>query len=116
MDALVAGVPGLARAAQLQAEQIHRFREEWAARGWDREPRVSVSRSIFALVDDRDRAYFGRRPDDDQVEVAQLGVTHGRHQHVETFARLPGADEEDIRSPADTESDASRRCVRSLIQ
>ena len=25
-----------------------------------REPRVSVSRSIFALVDDRDRAYFGR--------------------------------------------------------
>src|SRR6185503_7465180 len=28
--------------------------------GHDREPRVSVSRSIFALVDDRDRAYFGR--------------------------------------------------------
>jgi hypothetical protein len=23
-------------------------------------PRISVSRSIFALVDDRDRAYFGR--------------------------------------------------------
>ena len=33
-----------------------------------REPRVSVSRSIFALVDDRDRAYFGRDArDQDQV-------------------------------------------------
>src|ERR1700720_1633335 len=33
-----------------------------------REPRVSVSRSIFALMDDRDRGYFGRgREDDDQI-------------------------------------------------
>src|SRR5262249_54052904 len=31
----------------------------WKAAGHSREPRVSVSRSIFALVDDRDRAYFG---------------------------------------------------------
>jgi alkanesulfonate monooxygenase SsuD/methylene tetrahydromethanopterin reductase-like flavin-dependent oxidoreductase (luciferase family) len=29
------------------------------AAGHPREPRVSVSRSIFALVDERDRAYFG---------------------------------------------------------
>ena len=34
----------------------------------EREPRVSVSRSIFALVDDRDRAYFGRDArDQDQI-------------------------------------------------
>jgi len=45
---------------ELQAEQIRLFREAWAAAGHEREPRVSVSRSIFALVDDRDRAYFGR--------------------------------------------------------
>lgn len=33
-----------------------------------REPRVSVSRSIFALMDDRDRAYFGRSGDSqDQI-------------------------------------------------
>jgi hypothetical protein len=33
-----------------------------------REPRVSVSRSIFALVDDRDRGYFGNgREESDQV-------------------------------------------------
>ena len=28
---------------------------------------MSVSRSIFALVDDRDRAYFGRGNDDDDT-------------------------------------------------
>ncbi|WP_421917243.1 LLM class flavin-dependent oxidoreductase [Mesorhizobium sp.] len=43
-----------------QAEQIRIYREAWKAAGHERQPRVSVSRSIFALVDDRDRAYFGR--------------------------------------------------------
>src|SRR6187397_1569099 len=43
-----------------QAEQIRIFREAWKEAGHARQPRVSVSRSIFALVDDRDRAYFGR--------------------------------------------------------
>jgi len=42
-----------------QAEQIRLFRDAWKEAGHTREPRVSVSRSIFALVDDRDRAYFG---------------------------------------------------------
>ena len=53
---------------QAQAEQIRVFREAWAAAGHDWEPRVSVSRSIFALVDDRDHAYFGGRGEEsDQV-------------------------------------------------
>jgi alkanesulfonate monooxygenase SsuD/methylene tetrahydromethanopterin reductase-like flavin-dependent oxidoreductase (luciferase family) len=43
-----------------QAEQIRIYREAWKAAGHAHEPRVSVSRSIFALVDDRDRTYFGR--------------------------------------------------------
>jgi alkanesulfonate monooxygenase SsuD/methylene tetrahydromethanopterin reductase-like flavin-dependent oxidoreductase (luciferase family) len=43
-----------------QAAQIRAFRAAWKAAGHTREPRVSVSRSIFALVDERDRAYFGR--------------------------------------------------------
>jgi alkanesulfonate monooxygenase SsuD/methylene tetrahydromethanopterin reductase-like flavin-dependent oxidoreductase (luciferase family) len=43
-----------------QAKQIRAFREAWKAAGHARQPRVSVSRSIFALMDDRDRAYFGR--------------------------------------------------------
>ncbi|WP_028745746.1 LLM class flavin-dependent oxidoreductase [Rhizobium mesoamericanum] len=43
-----------------QAAQIRAYREAWKDAGHSRTPRVSVSRSIFALVDDRDRAYFGR--------------------------------------------------------
>ncbi|WP_323041725.1 LLM class flavin-dependent oxidoreductase [Gemmobacter sp.] len=43
-----------------QAKQIRKYREAWQAAGHARTPRVSVSRSIFALVNDRDRAYFGR--------------------------------------------------------
>jgi alkanesulfonate monooxygenase SsuD/methylene tetrahydromethanopterin reductase-like flavin-dependent oxidoreductase (luciferase family) len=51
-----------------QAAQIRAFRDAWKAAGHAREPRVSVSRSIFALADDRDRAYFGRgRDDEDQI-------------------------------------------------
>jgi alkanesulfonate monooxygenase SsuD/methylene tetrahydromethanopterin reductase-like flavin-dependent oxidoreductase (luciferase family) len=44
---------------RLQAEQIERFRTAWKAAGHPREPRVSVSRSIFPVVNDLDRAYFG---------------------------------------------------------
>ncbi len=51
-----------------QAEQIRAFREAWKVAGHTREPRVSVSRSIFALVDDRDRAYFGHENEsEDQI-------------------------------------------------
>jgi alkanesulfonate monooxygenase SsuD/methylene tetrahydromethanopterin reductase-like flavin-dependent oxidoreductase (luciferase family) len=50
---------------ELQAEQIRLFREAWKEAGHQREPRVSVSRSIFALVNDQDRAYFGRGSDSD---------------------------------------------------
>ena len=51
-----------------QRKQIDAYREAWKDAGHRREPRVSVSRSIFALVDDRDRAYFGRDARDrDQV-------------------------------------------------
>jgi alkanesulfonate monooxygenase SsuD/methylene tetrahydromethanopterin reductase-like flavin-dependent oxidoreductase (luciferase family) len=43
-----------------QAKQIRAFRAAWKEAGHTRTPRVSVSRSIFALVDDRDRTYFGQ--------------------------------------------------------
>ncbi|MGB6133362.1 MAG: LLM class flavin-dependent oxidoreductase [Acidobacteriaceae bacterium] len=43
-----------------QAAQIRAFRTAWKEAGYTRTPRVSVSRSIFALLDDRDRAWFGR--------------------------------------------------------
>jgi alkanesulfonate monooxygenase SsuD/methylene tetrahydromethanopterin reductase-like flavin-dependent oxidoreductase (luciferase family) len=60
---------------QLQAEQIQRFRDAWTAAGHEREPRVSVSRSIFPVVDDRDRAYFGHEAgSQDQVGYLEGGA------------------------------------------
>ena len=51
-----------------QAAQIRAYRAAWKEAGHAREPRVSVSRSIFALMDNRDRTYFGHgREDDDQI-------------------------------------------------
>jgi alkanesulfonate monooxygenase SsuD/methylene tetrahydromethanopterin reductase-like flavin-dependent oxidoreductase (luciferase family) len=55
-----------------QAGQIRKFRAAWKAAGHTREPRVSVSRSIFAMVDDRDRAYFGRGGDGEDT-IGLLG-------------------------------------------
>jgi len=71
---------------ELQADQIRIFREAWAAAGHEREPRVSVSRSIFALVDDTDRAYFGRgNQDQDHVGYidAQTKAIFGRSYAAE---------------------------------
>lgn len=53
-----------------QAEQIRAYREAWKKAGHEREPRVSVSRSIFALVNDLDRMYFGERSEaHDQIGI-----------------------------------------------
>jgi alkanesulfonate monooxygenase SsuD/methylene tetrahydromethanopterin reductase-like flavin-dependent oxidoreductase (luciferase family) len=43
-----------------QAAQIRAFQAAWKEAGHACTPRISVSRSIFPLIDDRDRAYFGR--------------------------------------------------------
>jgi alkanesulfonate monooxygenase SsuD/methylene tetrahydromethanopterin reductase-like flavin-dependent oxidoreductase (luciferase family) len=56
---------------ELQAEQIARFRAAWTEAGWEREPRVSVSRSVMPVVTDLDRQYFGKRSDDDQVGILE---------------------------------------------
>lgn len=60
---------------ELQAEQIALYRSAWAAAGWDREPRVSVSRSILPIVDDETRHYFGLRAQADGGD--QLGMLDG---------------------------------------
>ena len=61
-----------------QAEQIRVFKAAWAAAGHARSPRVSVSRSIFALVDDRDRMYFGRNG----AEGDQVGFLGGSERAI----------------------------------
>jgi len=50
-----------------QAKQIRAYRARWKEMGHARTPRVSVSRSIFALMNDTDRMYFGRGKERDQV-------------------------------------------------
>jgi alkanesulfonate monooxygenase SsuD/methylene tetrahydromethanopterin reductase-like flavin-dependent oxidoreductase (luciferase family) len=50
-----------------QCKQIEAYREAWREAGHPYEPRVSVSRSIFTLVDDRDRAYFGHGGDSEDT-------------------------------------------------
>ena len=52
---------------QLQAEQIELFREAWTKAGHDREPRVSVSRSVMPITSDLDRRLFGADANEDQV-------------------------------------------------
>ena len=60
---------------QLQAEQIRRFRDAWKAAGHRREPRVSVSRSIFPIVSDVDRVYFGQETGgQDHVGYLDTGI------------------------------------------
>jgi alkanesulfonate monooxygenase SsuD/methylene tetrahydromethanopterin reductase-like flavin-dependent oxidoreductase (luciferase family) len=60
---------------ELQAEQIAIYRDAWKEAGWERTPRVSVSRSIIPITSDADRHYFGVRA---QVEGAdQVGHLDG---------------------------------------
>jgi alkanesulfonate monooxygenase SsuD/methylene tetrahydromethanopterin reductase-like flavin-dependent oxidoreductase (luciferase family) len=72
-----------------QAEQIRIYREAWKAAGHARVPRVSVSRSIFALVDDRDRAYFGRSGE----EADSIGYLGGNERAIfgRSYAGAPDA-------------------------
>ena len=90
---------------ELQAEQIQRFRDAWAAAGHQREPRVSVSRSIFALVDDRDRQYFGRgNQDADHVGYidAQTKAIFGRSYAAEPDVLVKQLAEDTAIQAADT--------------
>ena len=74
---------------ELQAEQIRLFRDAWDAAGHEREPRVSVSRSIFALVDDRDRAYFGRGHRSGQGRLPRRADQGDLRAFVRSGARRP---------------------------
>jgi alkanesulfonate monooxygenase SsuD/methylene tetrahydromethanopterin reductase-like flavin-dependent oxidoreductase (luciferase family) len=81
-----------------QMEQIEAFRSAWREAGHARDPRVSVSRSIFPLVDDRDRAYFGRdERDQDQIGFidANTRAIFGRSYvgEPDALVRELGADE-----------------------
>jgi alkanesulfonate monooxygenase SsuD/methylene tetrahydromethanopterin reductase-like flavin-dependent oxidoreductase (luciferase family) len=52
-----------------QAAQIRAFHAAWKEAGHARTPRTSVSRSIFPLINDVDRMYFGRGEEQDQIGI-----------------------------------------------
>jgi alkanesulfonate monooxygenase SsuD/methylene tetrahydromethanopterin reductase-like flavin-dependent oxidoreductase (luciferase family) len=86
-----------------QAAQIRAFRDAWKQAGHPRAPRVSVSRSIFALINDRDRAYFGR----DAQEQDQIGyIDNARAIFGRSYAAEPDVLIEQLRKDdAITEAD-----------
>lgn len=88
-----------------QAQQIRLFREAWRAAGHPGEPRVSVSRSIFPLVTDADRAYFGRgQNEQDQVGYIdeQTRAIFGRSYAAEPDALVAQLAEDEAIAEADT--------------
>jgi len=71
---------------QLQAEQIALFHKAWESAGHAGTPRTSVSRSIFPLVNDQDRAFFGQEGrGEDQVGY----IDGGKARFGKTYAGEP---------------------------
>jgi alkanesulfonate monooxygenase SsuD/methylene tetrahydromethanopterin reductase-like flavin-dependent oxidoreductase (luciferase family) len=88
-----------------QAAQIRAYRAAWKEAGHAREPRVSVSRSIFALVDERDRAYFGRESEgEDQIGFidANTRAIFGRSYAAEPDVLIEQLRQDDAIAEADT--------------
>jgi alkanesulfonate monooxygenase SsuD/methylene tetrahydromethanopterin reductase-like flavin-dependent oxidoreductase (luciferase family) len=88
-----------------QADQIRAYREAWKEAGHTRQPRVSVSRSIFALVDDRDRAYFGYGNDgEDKIGFIdeKTRAIFGRSYAAEPNALIKQLAEDQAIAEADT--------------
>ena len=88
-----------------QAKQIRAYRAAWKEAGHTREPRVSVSRSIFALVDDRDRAYFGHEGEgQDQVGFidASTRAIFGRSYAAEPDVLIEQLRQDEAIAEADT--------------
>ena len=71
----------------MQARHIDAFREAWREAGHARAARVSVSRSIFAIVSDLDRAYFGHR--DESGDHVGLIEENTRAVFGRTYAAEP---------------------------
>ncbi|SDS75282.1 LLM class flavin-dependent oxidoreductase [Microlunatus soli] len=87
-----------------QAEQIEAFRQAWRQAGHDREPRVSISRSIFAITDDLDRAYFGGGGEErDQIgNIDNMRAVFGRSYADEPDKLIEQLRQDEAIAAADT--------------
>ena len=87
------------------AHKIREFRVAWKEAGHEREPRVSVSRSIFAITNDMDRAYFGGDGESrDQIGniEADLRAIFGRSYAAEPERLVKQLAEDEAIAEADT--------------
>lgn len=88
-----------------QAQQIRAYRAAWKAAGHAGEPRVSVSRSIFALMNAQDRLYFGSsRDQNDQFGYLdpQTRAVFGRSYAAEPEALIAQLAADEAIAEADT--------------
>jgi len=87
-----------------QAEQIRAYKDAWKAAGHPREPRVSVSRSIFAIVNDMDRTYFGGSGNQDHFGYIepQKRAVFGRSYAAEPDVLVKQLKEDSAIAEADT--------------
>ncbi|ANH83835.1 alkane 1-monooxygenase [Niabella ginsenosidivorans] len=88
-----------------QAEQIRLFKQAWKEAGHEREPRISVSRSIFALVNDRDRYYFGHEAGRaDKTGILEMGrrAIFGRSYAAEPDQLIKELSKDEAIQEADT--------------
>jgi alkanesulfonate monooxygenase SsuD/methylene tetrahydromethanopterin reductase-like flavin-dependent oxidoreductase (luciferase family) len=88
-----------------QAEQIRALPRGLEGRRPRATPRVSVSRSIFALVNDRDRAYFGGgNEDDDKIGFIdeQTRAIFGRSYAAEPDVLIEQLAQDEAIAEADT--------------
>jgi alkanesulfonate monooxygenase SsuD/methylene tetrahydromethanopterin reductase-like flavin-dependent oxidoreductase (luciferase family) len=87
-----------------QAAQIRAFRAAWKQAGHARTPRVSVSRSIFVLTNDRDRLYFGRGAEEqDQIGyIDNTRAVFGRSYAAEPDVLIEQLRKDDAITEADT--------------
>lgn len=71
-----------------QAEQIRAYRETWKQAGHQREPRVSVSRSVFPLITNDDRYLFGQQSN----RSDQIGFIEANKRAIfgRSYAAEPG--------------------------
>lgn len=87
-----------------QRRQIELFRDAWKEAGHERTPRVSVSRSIFALTTPEDHRYFGlNREKNDQIGYIDSGqAIFGRSYAAEPETLIAELAEDEAIAAADT--------------
>ena len=90
MSSTLVSEPTAETLGEIQADQISRYRAAWKEAGHDWTPRVSVSRSIFLIVDGADMQLFGMQASGSDQVGTLPGV--GASTFGRTYAAVMSAD------------------------